>query len=83
MQYMLREMWMGRFPQDIGADLKTPISAEQVEAEVSIQSRKLVADVLDGIVKRAVAGDLEAVTWLEDRGLLEMPDHSDDGEGGR
>ena len=79
MNYVLRETWMGSFPQDIGADLKTPVSAEEIETTVSVQSRQLVADVLDGIVKRAKTGDLEAVAWLESRGLLEMPDHSDDG----
>ena len=37
------------------------------------KKNKLANAILEGIIKRAQAGELDAVNWLEERGLLKLP----------
>ena len=38
------------------------------------EEKRVVASIYDGIQKRAEAGEMDAVEWMESRGLLERAD---------
>ena len=69
----LIETWVGMSWEEITNNWKTPAKKEDYEAVVEGEKNKLANAILEGIIKRAQAGDLDAVNWLEERGLLKLP----------
>ena len=78
----LKQHWRGVSLQDIAAEY-SPISAapEDVSASIEGGRERLEDAVLDGIIKRAKAGELDAVAWLEGRGLISLPGKPDERQG--
>ena len=68
--YALKEHWRGASAQAIGESMQITESAEEVEKTIEAASKKLRAEIIDGIIKRAQGGDLAAVEWLEARGFI-------------
>lgn len=53
-----------------------PAQAERFDEVIASQRSDLANAILRGIIKRAEEGHLDAVTWLESRGLVDLPDYS-------
>ena len=69
----LIETWVGMSWEEITDNWKPPAKKEDYEAAVEGEKNKLANAILEGIIKRAQAGELDAVNWLEERGLLKLP----------
>ena len=69
----LIETWVGMSWAEITDNWKPPAKKEDYEAAVEGEKNKLANAILEGIIKRAQAGELDAVNWLEERGLLKLP----------
>ena len=69
----LIETWVGMSWEEITDNWKPPAKKEDYEAAVEGEKNKLANASLEGIIKRAQAGELDAVNWLEERGLLKLP----------
>ena len=69
----LIETWVGMSWEEITDHWKPPAKKEDYEAAVEGEKNKLANAILEGIIKRAQAGELDAVNWLEERGLLKLP----------
>ena len=69
----LIETWVGMSWEEITDNWKPPAKKEDYEAAVEGEKNKLANAILEGIIKRAQAGKLDAVNWLEERGLLKLP----------
>ena len=65
--------WMGMSREEITDNWKLPAKKEDYEAVVERERDKLAGAILGGIIKRAEAGELDAVNWLEERGLVKLP----------
>ena len=69
----LIQHWMGKTPDEITANWRPPAKPEGFDGVLASQWERLAEGVLKGIIKRAEDGDLDAVAWLEGRGLLAFP----------
>ena len=69
----LIETWVGMSWAEITDNWKPPAKKEDYEAAVEGEKNKLANAILESIIKRAQAGELDAVNWLEERGLLKLP----------
>ena len=69
----LIETWVGMSWAEITDNWKPPAKKKDYEAAVEGEKNKLANAILEGIIKRAQAGELDAVNWLEERGLLKLP----------
>ena len=69
----LIETWVGMSWEEITDNWKPPAKKEDYEAAVEGEKNKLANAILEGIIKRAQVGELDAVSWLEERGLLKLP----------
>ena len=69
----LIETWVGMSWEEITDNWKPPAKKENYEAAVEGEKTMLANAILEGIIKRAQAGELDAVNWLEERGLLKLP----------
>ena len=69
----LIETWVGMSWEEITDNWKPPAKKEDYEAAVEGEKTMLANAILEGIIKRAQAGELDAVNWLEERGLLKLP----------
>ena len=69
----LIETWVGMSWEEITDHWKPPAKKKDYEAAVEGEKNKLANAILEGIIKRAQAGELDAVNWLEERGLLKLP----------
>lgn len=69
----LIQHWMGETPAEITANWQPPARPEGFDGVLASQYKHLTAGVLKGIIKRAEDGDLDAVAWLEGRGLVALP----------
>ena len=67
---VLKRHWRGASAQEIGESMQIPRSAEQVEKMIETDIKQLRAEIIEGIIKRATAGDPAAVEWLEARGFI-------------
>ena len=65
--------WMGTPPEEIMAIWPHLQSVEQWEKDLADLHDALAEDVLGKILGRAREGDVAAVVWLEEHGLLTMP----------
>ena len=59
----LIETWVGMSWEEITDNWKPPAKKEDYEAAVE-EKNKLANAILEGIIKRAQAGELDAVNWL-------------------
>ena len=69
----LRMHWAGMSSEDIGASFPQRSTAEEVDAEIAEDLDKLNGRIVEAIAERAMEGNLEAVAWLEARGLVTLP----------
>ena len=69
----LIETWVGMSWEETTDNWKPPAKKEDYEAAAEGEKNKLANAILEGIIKRAQAGELDAVNWLEERGLLKLP----------
>ena len=70
--YVLKQYWRGIPSVIIGENLETKATAVEVDVMVASERERIENDALDGIIKRAKAGELDAVTWLDERGFIDL-----------
>ena len=73
MSAILRQHWQGVPSEEIAAGQEHQRTAEEVDAAVEKERAALEDNALDRIIKRAEAGEVAAVEWLEKRGFIGMP----------
>ena len=71
--YELKQHWRGVPSEEIGSAMREPQAAAQVDATISKELKAIEDGALDGIIRRAKAGEVAAVEWLEGRGLIRLP----------
>ena len=77
--HLLKQHWRGVPAEEIRVRDDRPGGQPlNVEREIAKQLKSLEDGVLDSIIKRASGGELDAVAWLEVRGLICLPDKRQD-----
>ena len=71
--FSLKQYWRGIPSEIIGENLDPKATAVEVDVMVASERERIENDALDGIIKRAKAGELDAVTWLDERGFIDLP----------
>ena len=70
----LKQWWRGISAEEIGAKMQKPRTAEEVKQAIEWEIKKLEEGVFDGVIKRAISGDIAAIEWLEKRGYISLKD---------
>ena len=61
---------LGVSNESIGQGYTTPRSAEEVDKSIAYELHRLERKALGKVVDAAASGDLAAIAWLENRGLV-------------
>lgn len=68
----LARLWAGMSRQDITHDWTVPEAARFCERIAGWQT-ELTVNVLHAVMNNAEKGDLQAIQWLAERGLIDLP----------
>ncbi len=72
----LRRHWLGASDEEIGAGHSSP---EEVRARRAQNLAKLTEKALENIVRGVMDGDVPASIWLDERGLIDLPNKKNGG----
>ena len=72
--------WLGESREKITANWLAPSHPDQFEGVIERERKELTLSILQGVFSRAASGHIDAIEWIESRGLVTLPKpHESDG----